>query len=69
MFLHKVFVLNQAKAICIPQALAREFELSKGDYVLVKGVKEGILISKVIEGTDATRVFTPGHDQRAKVRR
>lgn len=66
MFLNKVFVLNTVKAICIPQVLAKEYQLEKGDYVFIKGHRDGILIQKAVKVGDEVRVATTRRDPRAK---
>ena len=66
MFLHKVFILNTVRAICIPQTLAKEYDLEKGDYVMVQGHRDGILIQKAVRVGDEVRVVTTRHDPRAK---
>lgn len=66
MFLHKVFILNTNPAICLPKVLAKQYGITKGDFVMVKAHKDGILIQRVIEVGSEARISTVRHDPRAK---
>lgn len=69
MWLRRVIHLGASEAVTIPTTLTHEHGIKTGDYVFVSAVRDGILIQKAIEGTDATRIIAARHDKRASTRR